>query len=119
MYVMAAEPCPKISADRFRSLYAHAKNGRELADAYALAHNQFWWVADDVYDYEEGTGECQRAQDIAHAWQAVMEEFEERIFCILRDEGVVIPKTGRIEVLTLFMKRFGYMDARGWWIQTE
>lgn len=119
MYVMSAEPCPKISADQFCSLYAHAKAGQELADAYALAHNQFWWVVDDVYDYEEGTAEYQRAKDIANAWQAVMEEFEERIICILKAKGVTIPQTGRIEILAPFMKCWGYIDGRGWWIQTE
>lgn len=30
-------------------------NTQELVDSYVLVHNKFWYIEDDLYDYEEGT----------------------------------------------------------------
>ena len=48
-----------------------------------------------------------------------MDEYEERIFVILRSEGIEIPKTGRIKILEPFMKTNGYRDGNGWWIKDK
>ena len=45
-----------------------------------------------------------------------MNEIKAEVFAILRTEGISIPDTGQIEVLTPFMKRNGFRDANGWWI---
>lgn len=117
MYIMATEPCPDMTAEDLRSKYADMASEKELADAYGIASNQFWWVEDDVYDYEEGTSEYEKALAISDAWKAVMEEYENKIFEILKTEGVTIPSSGRIKVLIPFMERNGYMDGAGWWIE--
>ena len=117
--IMASEPIPNKTPTDVRGYFAERKSERDLADAFAIASNKFWWVEDNVYDYEEGTPEYIAACAITDEWEALMDEYEERIFMILRNEGVEIPETGRIKVLEPFMKRNGYIDGNGWWIKNK
>ncbi len=117
--IMASEPIPNKTPTDVRNYFAERKTEKDLADVYAISHNKFWWVEDDVYDYEEGTPEYEAARVIVDEWGALMDEYEERIFMVLRSEGITIPKTGRINVLNPFMKRNGYFDGNGWWIKVK
>jgi len=117
--IMASEPIPDKTPTDVRGYFAERKSERDLADAFAIASNKFWWVEDNVYDYEKGTPEYIAARAITDEWGALMDEYEERIFMILRNEGVEIPETGRIKVLEPFMKRNGYRDGNGWWIKNK
>ena len=117
--IMASEPIPNKTPTDVRGYFAERKSERDLADAFAIASNKFWWVEDNVYDYEEGTPEYIAARAITDEWGELMDEYEERIFMILRNEGVKIPETGRIKVLEPFMKRNGYRDGNGWWIKNK
>ena len=119
MFVMAQEPIPNMSASEVRTYFAYKKTEKDLADAFAVVSNKFWWVEDNEYDYEEGTPEHKMACAITDEWGNLMHEYKKRIFEILTNEGVVIPKTGQIEVLKPFMARFGYIDGNGWWIKEE
>lgn len=117
--VMTKEPIPKRTPEEIREYFSVKNTEQDLADAFAITSNQFFWVADNVYDYEEGTPEHKLACEITDAWRALMNEYEERIFTILTDEGVVVPTSAQIEVLIPFMARNGYRDANGWWSKTE
>lgn len=117
MYIMGTEPCPNVTAEEFQRNHSPITSERELADAYAISSNQFWWVEDNVYDYEEGTPEHQKACAIVDAWNAVMAEYERKIFAILEHEGISVPDSGRITILIPFMKRNGYTDEAGWWVK--
>lgn len=117
MCVMVNEPCPGMTAEDFRSKYANMTSEKELADAYAIASNQFWWVEDDLYDYDEGTPEYKSALDNVVSWKKILQEYENEVFAILKSESVAIPDTGRIKVLIPFMERNGYADRSGWWIK--
>ena len=117
--IMASEPTPDMTPTDVRNYFAKRKTEKDLADAFAIASNKFWWVEDNIYDYEEGTPEHRLAREITDEWGSLMYEYEERIFVILRSEGVVIPETGRIKVLEPFMKRNGYRDGNGWWIKDK
>ena len=117
--IMASEPTPNKTPTDVRGYFAERKSERDLADAFAIASNKLWWVEDNVYDYEKGTPEYIAARAITDEWGALMDEYEERIFMILRNEGVEIPETGRIKVLEPFMKRNGYRDGNGWWIKNK
>ena len=117
--IMASEPIPNKTPTDVRGYFAERKRERDLADAFAIASNKFWWVEDNVYDYEKGTLEYIAARAITDEWGALMDEYEERIFMILRNEGVEIPETGRIKVLEPFMKRNGYRCGNGWWIKNK
>ena len=117
--IMASDPIPNKTPTDVRNYFAERKTEKDLADVYAISHNKFWWVEDDVYDYEEGTPEYEAARVIVDEWGALMDEYEERIFMVLRSEGITIPKTGRIKILEPFMKRNGYRDGNGWWIKDK
>ncbi len=117
--IMASDPIPNKTPSDVRNYFVERKTEKDLADAYAISHNKFWWVEDDVYDYKEGTPEYKAARAVVDGWGTLMDEYEETIFMILRSEGITIPATGRIEVLKPFMKRNGYIDGNGWWIKDK
>lgn len=118
-YIMGEEPLSGITPQELIGKFSGDLSERELATAFALSSNQFWWVEDNVYDYDEGTPEHKEAVRITGEWCHLMEYYEEKIFVILRGEGVQIPDTGRIAVLSPFMERNGYFDGDGWWIEIE
>ena len=91
---------------------------QELAALYAAVDNQFWLVEDEEYDWPEGTDRHAWAVEHTEQWCELRKRLEERIFTLLQEEGVVIPKTGRIEALKPFMKRNGYEMPGGWWHRT-
>ena len=116
---MTKEPMPDKSASDVRNFFAGKQTEQDLADAFAIASNKFWWVEDNVYDYAEGTPEYIAARTVTDEWEALMGEYEEKIYEILRNEGITIPQTARIKVLRPFMKRNGYIDGSGWWIKDK
>ena len=115
--IMASEPYPNVTPEDIRSRFHGSLSGQDLADAFAVCSNKFWWVEDNVYDYEEGTPEHKKAQAITDEWCGLMDEYEAQILTILRRKGVEIPNHGRITVLAPFMERYGYKDGNGWWIK--
>ncbi len=117
--IVESDPIPNKTPTDVRNYFIGRNTEKDLADAFVIVSNKFWWVEDNEYDYEEGTPERIAACAITDEWGALMDEYEERIFAILRDEGIKIPETGRIKVLEPFMKRNGYIDGNGWWIADE
>ena len=115
--VMVKEPVAGLSPTEVRKYFATKETEQSLADAFAIAGNKFFWVADNEYDFEEDTPEHKCACEITDAWCALMDEYKERIFEILTNEGVTIPSSAQIRVLIPFMARNGYRDANGWWIK--
>lgn len=115
MYIIASEPARGVAASDVEAFYADKCSPQDLADAYAITHNQFWWVEDNEYDFELGSPEHKAARMVTDEWRRLMEQYQEQIFDILRSEGIEIPATGQIVVLTPFMKKYGYDDYCGWW----
>lgn len=116
---MGSDPFPEMTPDELRAWYAANHTEYGLAAAYAAASNKAWWVEDDIYDFEEGTPECDHAVAVCHAWFAVMDEFKEEIHDILRSEGIAIPEREQIAVEIPLMERNGYMDGCGWWVKKK
>lgn len=114
-----SEPTPSKTAADVRSYFDERKTERDLADAYAISHNKFWWFEDDLYDYEKGTPEYKAVRATVDEWGELLDGYKEKIFAILRSEGVIIPETGHIEVMRPFMERNGYVDGSGWWIKDK
>ncbi len=106
-----------MSANEIREYYKDKTTEKDSADAFAISSNQFWWLEDDVYDYRKGTLEHQKSCDISDSWRTIMNEYEHRIFNILKNEGIEIHKHGTISALSVFMNRNGYVDGSGWWIK--
>ena len=42
MFIMAKEPIPNMSAAEVKAYFAEQDTDKDLADAYAIAHNKFW-----------------------------------------------------------------------------
>ena len=117
--IMSGDPTLDVTIEEMNLFAMQAETEKELADAYAMASNKAWWVEDDIYDYEEGTPEHKEACRITGEWFAVAELIRNRIFEILKSEGVEVTNRGYIEILKLFMARNGYRDGRGWWVQNN
>ena len=111
-----AVPSAESSIEEVRGWSSSHQTENGLAQAFAAASNKAWREDDNVYDYKVGSKEYKDAVIIRDAWFALMKEYEAEIFAILRTEGICIPKTGQIDVLTPFMKRNGYREGNGWWI---
>lgn len=110
---------PNLNAAEVKAYFADKHTEKDLADAFAIVDNMFWWVEDNEYDYEEDTPEHRAACAITDEWGALLDEYKKQIFEILISEGVAIPSTGQIKVLELFMARYGYANGNGWWIEEK
>lgn len=115
--VMGSDPLPEMTASEFKEKVGGILSNQQLADAFAFSSNKFWWIEDNEYDFEEGTPEHKKAIEITDEWWALMDEYKELIFDILREEGTEIPSKGQIVALEPFMKKYGYCDGNGWWIK--
>lgn len=119
MIIMAEDPAKNLTIEYAKERSHIVWEESDIAELYANVDNRAWWIADEEDDYEEGTTEYQMARETTDKWFAVEKILREKIFDILRGEGVLIPKTGQIEVLCPFMERNGYKNCAGWWIKTE
>ena len=119
MIASSKESIPDDTAAAVQAYFADKHTEQDLADAYAIASNSFFWVEDEEYDYEEGTPEHAEARRITDEWCSLMDFYKENIFSILSCEGIAIPETGQIHVLIPFMERNGYVDENGWWYKHD
>ena len=117
--IMAGDPAAGLTAEYAVKAAEEIETEGELAALFAMIHSKTVFVEDEIYDYEEGTDEWKRAVENAHFWLDLERKLRDRIFAILRAEGVEIPATRQIVVLEPFMKRNGYFNGRGWWIKLE
>ena len=117
--IMAEDPAKNLTIEYAKERSQIVSKEADIAELYANVANRAWWIADEEDDYEEGTTEYQIAREMTDKWFAVEKILREKIFDILRGEGVLIPKTGQIEVLCPCMERNGYKNCAGWWIKTE
>mgnify|MGYP004682378011 FL=1 len=105
----------KLTAEEAASYIDTIETERELAALFAYVDNKAWDIADNEYDFEEGTELHKSACEETDKWFAVADRLKEKIFSILRRENVSIPKKGQIDVLVPFMKRNGFTNENGWW----
>lgn len=103
------------SPAEIQSCFADRNTEKDLADAYAVSSNMFWWTADNIDDYDEDTPEYRTACAITDAWAALMDVYQSRVFAILIKERIRIPETAQIHVLRSFMEQNGYICHSGWW----
>lgn len=64
MYVMASEPAQGTSAAEIEAYYADKHAPQDFTDAYAITHNQFWWIEDNECDFETGSPEHKAARTV-------------------------------------------------------
>ena len=119
--IMGGDPLPDRSLEEMWVIAKNYSTTQELVDSYAGAHNKFWWVEDDEYDFEEGTEEHKKACAVTDAWGELMNFLEERVVACATEEGLLAerqPNSGLIKQLEAFMKKYGYRDGQGWWVRT-
>ena len=117
--IMTGEPIPGKTPTDVRNYFFERKAEKDIAESFAITSNKFWWVEDNEYDYEIGTPEHIAACAITDEWRALMYEYEERIYAILRAEGMEIPTMEKRNFLKQFMERNGYIDGAGWWVKSK
>ena len=120
--VMMSEPFDNVNPNDIREwLKEENYSEKSLAVALALVNNKFWWIEDDLYDYEEDSKEYEEIFAVVDSWGKLMKEVEKKIYGILRKERIYVPKKeqGSIRSLIPFMSRNGYYDAGGWWIEKD
>lgn len=117
--IMAGDPVSDVSIVDMRKIIASIDTEQDLADAFAMVHNKFWFIEDDVYDYEPGTEDYIRVRTVVDAWKEMMHALSDRIKDIMDRDHLHEPmdKGNPHPVHEPFMKRYGYRDGRGWWIK--
>ncbi len=117
--ILAGDPAPDLNIEKARGIISNISSEQELADIYADVFNKAFWIEDEEYDYDEGTEEHIKACQVTDEWFYEEEKLREIIFTLLRNEGIEIPESGQITVLSIFMERNGYRDGNGWWVEKE
>lgn len=120
--IIFSDPLPDKTIEEMWDIAKNYSTTQQLVDAYVDAHNKFWWIEDDVYDYEEGSEGYKQARAIADAWGEIMDYLEEQVMICAKEEGLLTARqknSGTIKQLETFMKKYGYRDGRGWWVEIE
>lgn len=114
--IMGGDPAPNLTVEQAEEAAGKINTESELAKLFAAVDNKSWWIEDQIYDFDTDTEEYKKATDLTDSWFALADKLRSKIFEILKSEGVEIPETGQITVLEPFMKRNGFKDGQGWWI---
>lgn len=120
--ILAGDPMPDKSVEQMQLDIASISSTQELVDVYVQVHNKFWYIEDDLYDYEEGTEDYIRVRDNVEAWGEMMDLLDDRVMSTAKEEGLLAerqPDSGTIKQFEEFMKKYGYRDGRGWWVKIE
>ena len=97
--VMCSEPSPDLTVGMAEKAIEEIKTELELATLFAVVENKTWWIEDEEYDYDEGTVEHKQAREKTDLWFTLADKLRNKIFDILRAEGIEIPETKQIVVL--------------------
>lgn len=123
IFVMAEEPLSGVDINDMWEMAKSDMESQELANLFAVVHNQFWWVEDDVYDYDELTPEYEEACAIKDAWGELLDYLEVKLIHRAKEEGLLskLASDTAVSIVEMeqFMKTYGLKDGRGWWIPVE
>ena len=113
---------PDKSLEQMQLDIASISSTQELVDVYVQVHNKFWYIEDDLYDYEEESEEYIRVKEIVEAWGEMLDLLDKKIMVAAKKEGLLAERqlnSGTVKQLESFMKKYGYKDGDGWWIKLE
>ena len=119
VFVMCTEPSPDLTIENAKKMFDEIETEKELATLFSVVENKAWWIEDEEYDFDEGTEEHKKATERTKEWFSLADKLKNKIFDILKSEGVEIQDRGQITVLAPFMKRNGFKDGQGWWIKND
>ena len=122
-FVMMEEPLSGIDINDMWDIAKGELTSQDIAKLFAVTSNQFWWVEDDEYDYDELTPEYEKACTITDAWHELMDYLEVKLISRAKEEGL-LSKLASDTIVSLvemepFMNKYGFKDAGGWWIPVE
>ncbi len=117
-FISGSEPYSNISIKEIEEKLSSNLTQEELAELYAICSNKFFWLEEE-YDYKVESKEYNEILDKSSKWESAYVIIQERIFKVLREQGIKIPKKRQITVLEPFMKQYGYIDSNGWWIKEK
>lgn len=117
--ILAGEPAPGKTPEEVREYFRDKTTEGDLAEALILLHQKTVWYDDIIYDYEVGTPEYLEAIKTYYKWQKLEDEFQEKVYSILRSEGIKVRNARSIYVQEIFMNRNGYEHQHGWWVKRE
>ena len=58
--VIANDSISGKSVDEMRREIGNITSVQKLVDVYVLVHNKFWFIEDNLYDFEQGTKEYKK-----------------------------------------------------------
>ena len=61
--ILVGNPMPDKSVEQMQLDIASIGGTQELVDVYVQVHNKFWYIQDDLYDYEEESEEYIRVKE--------------------------------------------------------
>lgn len=118
--VMAGDPLEDVSADEMRIRITSINSTQELVDAYADAFDKFFYIEDEIYDFEKGTPEYDATNKYICEWEEIMILLEKRVIEVAEQEGLLKEMDcGLIYKLEDFMRKYGYYNGNGWWLEIE
>lgn len=120
--IMAGDPLPNKSVEEMQRDIDAISSVQDLVDSYANVHSKFWFIEDDLYNYEVDSEEYAALHKIVDAWADMMHELNHRVMETAEQEGLLAerqPDSGTVKQLEAFMAKYGYRDGRGWWVKKE
>lgn len=90
MIIFVEEPIPDMSAQEMKQVLSSITSINELVDLYVLVHNKFWFIEDDLYDFEEGTKEYENKCAEIDEWGNLMNDLSNRVMQIAAEERLLM-----------------------------
>jgi len=120
--IMTTEPIPDKTIAEMRRDMDSIESTQQLVDLFVQAHNKFWFIEDDIYDYEVGSNEYNEVRNGVDSWETIMDELQERLTATAIKECFFSPDEKNpkyIETMKPFMQHYGYRDGNGWWVKEK
>ena len=120
--ILAGDPMPDMSIEEMRQIISSITTTQELVDTYVNVHNKFWFIEDDLYDYDTETEEYEKVRSVVDAWGDIMDELDKKIMEAAAAEGLLIERksnSGMVKQLEVFMNKYGYSNGCGWWVKPD
>lgn len=120
--ILAGDPMPDMCIEEMRQIISSITTTQELVDTYVNVHNKFWFIEDDLYDYDADTEEYEKTRFVADAWGDMMDELDKRVMEAAAAEGLLIerkPNSGTVKQLEVFMNKYRYRNGCGWWVKSD
>ena len=116
--IMGRDPLPNMTVEEMQRIVENIHDIQIVVDYFVLAHNKFWWIEDDLYDYEVGSEKYLVLKNVVDGWGDIMDELEHRIVEAAEKQGLLYEmRVGErmIKKIDRFMQKHGYYDGGGWW----